>query len=295
MKKQDKMMIDLHRLLESQHFKSEAELRKFMDSLKAKPIPSFPKESLTIKEQAQDLIFEALEQPEDKGYQLALKALQMDPDCIEAYEYLGALEPIPETAILYYKNGIEIGRRIFAKNYLKDSIGHFWMIHETRPFMRCLQAYADCFSDMGRFRDSVAVFEEMIKLNPNDNQGVRDQLLIYLIKINDFNKFRKYDNMYKDDSGACMSFNRVLFTFKTEGSSPNSNGLLNKAIKSNKYVIPKLIAKTVALDIPDVYGVGDDDEAKYYTFFAHKIWHETDRAIDWIKKQSKGPGLKIVK
>jgi len=179
-KKQDKVFQDLQRLLESQNFKSENELRKFMDGLMGKPIPSFPKESLTIKEQAQDLIFEAIEQPDDKGYQLALKALQMDTDCIEAYEYLGTLEPIPETAILYYKYGIEIGRRIFAKTYFKDSIGHFWMIHETRPFMRCMQAYADCLKDMGRYHDSVLVFEEMIKLNPNDNQGIRDQLLLYL-------------------------------------------------------------------------------------------------------------------
>lgn len=295
MKKQDKVKLDLHRLLESQNFESEDEVRKFMDELMLKPIPSFPKESLTIKEQAQDLIYEAIEQSEDKGYQLALEALQMDPDCTEAYEYLGALEPIPETAILYFKNGVDIGRRIFANTYFKENVGNFWLIHETRPFMRCLRAYADCLSDLGRFHDSIEVFEEMIKLNPNDNQGVRDQLLIYSIKINDFNKFRKYDKMYKDDQGASMSFNRALFAFKTEGSSSNSNGLLNRAIRANKHIIPKLISKTPQLEIPEVYGVGDIDEAKYYTFFARKIWHETDRAIDWVKRETKRPGLKIVK
>jgi tetratricopeptide (TPR) repeat protein len=241
-KKQDKVFQDLQRLLESQNFKSKDELEKFMGGLMGKPVPSFPKESLTIKEQAQDLIFEAVELPEEKGYELALKALHMDPDCIEAYEYLGALEPIPQTAILYYKNGIEIGKRIFAKSYFKDSIGQFWMIHETRAFMRCMQAYADCLKDLGRYSDSISVLEEMIRLNPNDNQGVRDQLLLYLIRINEFNKFRKYDKMFKEDFGAFTSFNRALFAFKTEGLTTNSNALLQKAIKSNKYIIPKLIS-----------------------------------------------------
>jgi tetratricopeptide (TPR) repeat protein len=295
MNKQDKMMSDLHRLLDSQNFKSEADLRKFMEGLTGKPLPSFPKESLAIKEQAQNLIFEALEQSDEKGYPLAIKALKMDRDCIEAYEYLGSLEPISETAILYYKNGIEIGRRIFADTYLKDGIGNFWMIHETRPFMRCLQAYADCLADIEEYADAVAVFEEMIKLNPNDNQGVRDQLLLYLIKINEFNKFRKYDKMYKDDDGAFSSFNRALFAFKTQGPSKGSNELLQKAIKSNKFVIPILILKTISFDVPGSYGIGDENEAKYYCFFAHKIWHETDGAIEWIKKQTKGPGLKIIK
>ena len=260
-----------------------------------KPLPSFPKESLTIKEQAQDLIFEAVELPDDDGYQLALKALQMDIDCIEAYEYLGALEPIFETAILYYKNGIEIGKRIYAKTHFKDGIGNFWMIHETRPFMRCMQAYADCLKNMGRFHDAVSVYEEMIRLNPNDNQGVRDQLLLYLIRINEFNKFRKYDKLYKDDLGAFSSFNRALFAFKTLGSSTNSNALLQKAIESNKYVIPRLLMKKISDEFPEVYGIGDENEAIYYCFFAHQIWYETSGAIDWIKRKTKDSGLKIVK
>jgi len=286
-KKQDKIFEDLHRILESQEFKSEDDVRKFMDGLMGKPLPSFPKESLTIKEQAQDLIFEAVEQPEEKGYELALKALQMDPDCIEAYEYLGALEPIPETAILYYKNGIEIGKRVYAKTHFKDGIGNFWMIHETRPFMRCMQAYADCLKNMGRFHDAVSVYEEMIRLNPNDNQGVRDQLQLYLIRINEFNKFRKYDKLYKDDLGAFSSFNRALFAFKTLGSSTNSNEFLKKAIESNKFVIPRLLMNSISDDFPEVYEMGDENEAIFYCYFAHQIWHETNGAIDWIKKKQK--------
>lgn len=287
MKKQDKLMSDFHRLLNSQDSKSEAELRKFMEGIMRQPIPSFPKESLTIKEQAQDLIFEAQEQPDDKGFALALKAIKMDRDCIEAYEYLGSLEPISETAMLYFKNGIEIGRRIFADTYFKDGVGNFWMIHETRPFMRCLQAYSDCLADIGEYHAAVSIFEEMIKLNPNDNQGVRNQLLLYLIKINEFSKFIKYDKMYKEDDGAFLSFNRVLFAFKN--SSKDLDELLQKAVKSNRFVVPKLIAKTISFNVPETYSLGDESEAKYYCFFAHKIWHETIGAIEWIKKQPKGP------
>jgi tetratricopeptide (TPR) repeat protein len=294
-KKKDKVFQDLQRILDSQEFKSEDDVRKFMEGLMHKPIPSFPKESLTIKEQAQDLIYKAVEMSDDEGYNLALKAIQMDPDCIEAYDYLGALEPLPHTAILYYKHGIDIGKRIYAKTHFKDGIGNFWMIHETRPFMSCMQSYADCLKNLSRFHDAVSVYEEMIRLNPNDNQGVRDQLLLYLIRINDFNKFRKYDKLYKDDLGAFSSFNRALFAFKTLGSSTTSNDLLQKAIESNKYVVPRLLRKPVADEFAEVYGIGDENEAIYYCYFAHQIWHETSGAIDWIKRKTKDTGLKIVK
>jgi len=286
-RKQDKLFQDLQRILDSQEFKSEEDVRKFMEGLMGSPIPSFPKESLTIKEQAQDLIFEAAELSDEEGYVLAIKALQMDPDCIEAYEYLGSLEPIPHTAIIYYKYGIEIGKQIYAKTHFREGIGNFWMIHETRPFMRCMQSYGDCLVNMGRFQEAVSVYEEMIRLNPNDNQGVRDQLLLYVIRNNDFNKFRKYDKLYKDDPGAFASFNRALFAFKTQGSSTISNELLKKAVESNKYVIPGLLKKSIPDEFVEFYGTGDKNEAIYYCYFAHKIWHETTGAIDWIKKNKK--------
>lgn len=161
--------------------------------------------------------------------------------------------------------------------------------------MRCMQAYADCLKNMGRFHDAVSVYEEMIKLNPNDNQGVRDQLLLYLIRINEFNKFRKYDKLYKDDLGAFSSFNRALFAFKTLGSSTNSNEFLHKAIESNKYIIPRLLMNSISDEFPEVHGMGDENEAIYYCYFAHQIWHETNGAIDWIKRKTKDSGLKIVK
>ena len=38
----------------TQKFKSKGDLQKFLDGLMGQPIPSFPKETLTAKEQAQD-------------------------------------------------------------------------------------------------------------------------------------------------------------------------------------------------------------------------------------------------
>ena len=44
--------------------------------------------------------------------------------------------------------------------------------------MRCLQAYSDCLIDMGKVKEAIEVLEELIYLNPNDNQGARDHLLL---------------------------------------------------------------------------------------------------------------------
>ena len=279
-------MTDLHRLLQTQDFKSEADLRKFMDSVVGKQIPSFPNEALSFQEQAQDLVFEAYELPPTKAKLNIEKALQLDSNCIEAYEFLGSLENSAEIASAFYEKGIAIGRQVFGGKYLDEHKGAFWGFHETRPFMRCLQHYSDCLYAMGRVKDCVLVLEEMIELNPNDNQGVRDQLLLYLIELDERKKFEKYTKMFKDDSMAFPLFNRALFTFKTEGETENANKQLQKALKQNKFVATKLLSKKAITELADHYGIGDENEADYYTHFAQHIWQNTYGAATWLKKHS---------
>ena len=39
-----------------------------------------------------------------------------------------------------------------------DSVGRFWMILPTRPYMRVLQSLVKVYHDSGRFEDSVYVY-----------------------------------------------------------------------------------------------------------------------------------------
>jgi tetratricopeptide (TPR) repeat protein len=283
-KQHEKLIADLQRLLETKDLKSEEDLRKFMNTMVGEKIPSFPKETLNNKEQAQDLVFEAYELTPAKAKLKIEKALQLDPECIEAYEYLGSIERSIGIAIIFFEKGISIGRRIFGGNYLKENKGMFWGFHETRPFMRCLQQYSDCLYTMGEIKESVAILEEMIVLNPNDNQGVRDQLLLGLIRLDENKKFMKYAKMYEDDSMAFALFNRALFAFKTEGATENANKQLSKALKQNKHVAKRLLSNKIITELSDSYGFGDENEADYYASYAQEVWEETNGAREWLKK-----------
>ncbi|MBW7888786.1 MAG: hypothetical protein H3C35_10590 [Bacteroidetes bacterium] len=285
-KEHNKIMTDLQRLLETQNFKSEDDVRKFMDNIIGQKIPSFPKEVLNFKEQAQDLVISAYELTPAKAKINIEKALQLDPDCIEAYEYLGSIERTAELASIFYEKGILIGRRIFGGKYLEEHKGMFWGFHETRPFMRCLQYYSDCLYRMGKVKECVAILEEMIELNPNDNQGVRDQLLLYLIQLDENKKFLKYAKMFEEDSMAFPLFNRALFSFKTEGDTENANNQLSKALKQNKHVAKRLLSNKPVTELADHYGFGDGNEADYYAHFAQHIWQNTNGAIAWLTKHS---------
>jgi len=48
-----------------------------------------------------------------------------------------------------------------------------WGLVYNRPFLRCLHGYALCLWRSGKFTEAERVFQRILSLNPNDNQGVR--------------------------------------------------------------------------------------------------------------------------
>lgn len=48
-----------------------------------------------------------------------------------------------------------------------------WGLIDNRPFLRCMHSYGLCLWRLGRFDEAAHIFENMLWLNPSDNQGVR--------------------------------------------------------------------------------------------------------------------------
>jgi len=283
-KQHDKLMTDLHRMIDAQNFKNLEELEKFMDTMIGKQIPSFPDEVLTDEEKAQDLVLDAYELPPEKAEANIEKALKLDPDCIEAYEFMAIHTQVLERALIYIQKAVDIGRRRFGGEYLDKHKGYFWGLHETRTYMRCLLLYADMLKEAGEQKKSIAILEEMLELNPNDNQGVRDQLMLYYIQTHQDEKYLKYAKIFKDDYSAFALFDAALFTFKNKGAGAQATKKLKAAIKHNRYVPALLTRKKPKESLSKYYSPGDKEEAIYYTLFAHHAWHSIPGAIDWLKE-----------
>ncbi len=282
----DKFWRDLHKVLEKQDFKNEEEIKTFLDGLIGQKIPELADLEMNDEETARELIYKARELSPIEARQNIEDALLFDPNCIDAYELLGSFEEEYAIAICFYKRGVDIGKEIFGGRFLDEHKGKFWGFHETRPFMRCMFQYADCLYNIDKKKDCIVVLEELIELNPNDNQGVRDQLMLFLVELNEFDKYRNYAAQFEDDFMAFSCFNKALFAFKTEGESENSNSILKHALEKNKFVAKKLISSKPQVDFPGFYGIGDNNEAIYYAVYAQDIWQETDGAIEWLKKHS---------
>ena len=275
-------MTDLNRLLARQNFKDAKEMQAFLDNLAGKSLYDLPQMDLTPEEQAQDLVFEAINLTPAKAKKNIEKALALDPSCIDAYEYLASKEKKVEKALALLEKGIAIGWEKFGGTFLKKNKGFFWGIHETRPFMRCLYAKSEILVLAGRTAEGAAIMEEMLELNEHDNQGVRFPLQSALIMLGETKKFKKYDKIFNDNYSAQTLYSRALFAFKTEGNSANARKMLKKAFEKNPFVVQQLLEDDFPIKDIESYMPGSPEEAKIYLMHAFVVWYQTEDAMEWL-------------
>jgi tetratricopeptide (TPR) repeat protein len=286
-------MRDLQRLMAKQNFESMEDIEAFMKEIVKGPIPKFEPDEDDDKEVAEELVYRAMEVDEEEARELLDEALMLDPDCIMAYASLAALETNPAISLAFYERGISIGSEVFFDDkYLDEHKGHFWMVHETRPFMRCLQGAAESHFYMGNVMEATMIWMELMELNPSDNQGVRFDLMAILAGLRDTEEFEKLDRMFKDDAAAATAFNRALYAFTSDGPGPKAKKMLDEAMRSNKHVLPLLLQNEPDLRHPSSYMLGSKEEAIAYLGIAHMIWHGVPGAIEWLKKVAPTKGRK---
>jgi len=104
--------------------------------------------------------------------EILMDLLCADLRCLDAHAHLGNLEfeRSPERAILHYEIGVRIGEMSLPPGF--DGV-LVWGRLYNRPFLRCLKGYGLCLWRLGRLGEAQQVFERILSLNPNDNQGVR--------------------------------------------------------------------------------------------------------------------------
>jgi tetratricopeptide (TPR) repeat protein len=287
MGKTGKTMTDLHRLMKTKDFKNVEEAKKFLEEfIENQEESEMDWERLTNEEKAVELVDMAVEEEDVYDSERLLhEAFTLDPDCADVYECLGANAEGPFASLLFYKMGMEAGKRKLGEQAFAEAKGHFWMIPETRPFMRCMKGYAECLFMLGKEKESLDVFFEMLELNPNDNQGVRDLAGLFSLAAEEFSRYEKLYQLYKSDATAFHAFNFALYNFLLFGDAPQSREALAQARAVNNHVLGLMLSKKPLPETPeDFITLGGKSEAINYCSFAKIIWMEKPGAIEWLEK-----------
>ncbi|WP_066065467.1 SEC-C metal-binding domain-containing protein [Neobacillus soli] len=235
------------------------------------------------EERARNLIYDAFQSEGKHRYNLAEEALRLNPNCVDAYVLLAERTKTLEEAILLYEKGIQVGERELGKAFLKENKGYFWGLIETRPFMRAKLHYAEALSQLGKVNESLQQYEELLELNPMDNQGVRYSLFVAYIDSGEFKKAGNLLQQYEEASAQGL-YNKLLLELHEKGFTKNAVKLLKAAKKENKHVVAYLTDEKRLPDYPpDYYGFGDENEAIVYADMHLRLWRKIDGVREWLK------------
>ncbi len=216
----------------------------------------------------------------------ALRAVRLNPACLDARVLLAQSaggprdEFVEELQAIVAAGEADLGPEFFAENR-----GHFWGIFETRPYMRARDRLARELYLAGRVKEAIPHYEEMLQLNPQDNQGLRYHLLGHYLEVHDLQGVQRLLAEYEDESSAMFAWGRVLERYLAT-KFPEALEAVQLAREVNAHVEDFITGrKKLPKGRPAFYSPGDVSEAIACMDVIGNAWKKYPEAAQWLKKQ----------
>ena len=249
----------------------------------ALPLPEMSPEEEALNT-AQELAYDAWDAATPaKSVELAQKALEVSPFCVDAYNILADHAETYDEAIVLYQKAAAIGEHILGEDFFRSCMGDFWGILETRPYMRARAGIVECLLAFGDKKSAIKHCKELLKLCTNDNLGMRDILMSLLLEAGKDTQAESLYKRYKDDYSAIWFYARALLDFRKHGASDIADSSLNAAISLNKFIPEYLLQKKkLPARVPSHYSIGGKDEAILMVKDNMAAWLSSKGALQWL-------------
>lgn len=192
---------------------------------------------------------------------------------------LKALEPI-QMLLDIMESGL------ITKQFIKDNTGHFWGLHETRPYMMLRAHRAKIHALHGYTQKAQSELEELLKLNPNDNQANRFLLMNCLIINKQWEKLEALLTDF-DFQELHATASRALSTFVKHGDSKPANEYKKMLQQQNKHFSKILTGQEKLKEQqPSYFSPGSKEEvAVYLDSLGKQAWISVPASLFWLRKK----------
>lgn len=262
MKDTEKILKQLQEHLDELNLETEEEIneevQKFMESL---DIDELDFEN-TPEFESDDLLEEAYEaETEKEARRLVKKALEVYPDNIDAQTFLANMEENPINRLKKLDWAIENARKILEKEgyFEEDSIGAFWGILETRPYMRARNFRVETLMFLGRYHEAIKECEELLKLCESDNLGIRYKLIGLYCYFEEFDKCEKIFKKYDEESAFMLLPISIMYYKK--GDYKKAEKMIKRLDEANPYIVDNIVSEDIDEGPAEYYSRGSEEEA----------------------------------
>jgi tetratricopeptide (TPR) repeat protein len=160
-----------------------------------------------------------------------------------------------------------------------------WAFPENRPALRLLYRAHESVASAGDFVRARELAELMLRLNPDDEQGMRHWLSNLLLRSGDAEACLRLVSRYPDDIAPEMLFNSALAHYKL-GNARSAGETLVAANRSTPRITRFVLSKRVAKPTLHELGVtlDGDDRGWVYREAMRDAWVATPGSLEWAAK-----------
>ncbi len=253
-------------------------LQEHMDEInRSVPRPKTEKDAKT----AEDFI-DLAEQAEERGdegeaLRLVRKAVKLDSEDLDAELMnirLGEKDPL--NVLKRLRLAVEKGRRQLEKAGFFDEeyIGEFWGILETRPYMRVRNEYFSALKEFGMLRQAAGEGEDMIRLNTNDNLGIRFELMHIYAGLEESESAESLLKKYSEHDEGPILLSLALLYYKLGDTKKAESFIkrLTKTVEETRKFIRDILDNNVEKKLREIIERGG-----YSPFSEEELimtWHE---------------------
>lgn len=205
-----------------------------------------------------DLIDQAKTKKEREGYideallsepnNLQLLLMKNEKNRKKQAEYLAGLEDI-----------VSIGNKQMQDGgYFQNDKGDFWLVYETRPYMRACYQYLSVLMENGFVTKAIKEGERLLELCKSDNLGVRYDLMHLFALAENKEKAEELFKAYDEEQASQMML-PLCFLYYKIGETETAENLLLEIKEINKDLlkfIKKVLADDVYFEIAKMQGMG---------------------------------------
>lgn len=242
----------------------------------------------TLPESRRERAMEALgrgldwlqEGDEQEAGRYFFKSIEIDPTYADGYNHLANIvwrKGDWKQAAGLYRKALEC-----AEPEVKDiPEGGFWGILESRPYMRALYGLGLTLWRQGRIADAISIFERMLKLNPNDNQGVRYLMGPIHHQMGDLEEAANWYKRSADEPHNLYNYGLALVQ---QDKLEEAAKVLIFAISANPYIAPMLLGDK--LPRKDWWHGTDLAEPEYAEDYANEYgswWEREEMSLVFLR------------
>lgn len=245
-------------------------------------------EAWTEETRAAALAYEAREAVGRRQILLARRALELWPDCADAWIVLASRATDAGTARDLFAEGVAAGERTLAEVAKKRQGRAPAELFEARAYLQARAGLAAVLWDLGVRDEAIDHYRGMLAFDPNDESGIRYLLAHALLFLDRNEEAEELLTRYRDNLPD-WHYTRALLTFRLEGDSPAARQQLARGLDADPQ-----IAKDLLAEVPSrKREVHEDEEEIGYEELFLDVWKATPGALDWLRARMPGRGASV--